>query len=283
MDTNPSLVQEGRKKLASSIPVVLIHDGGGSTFGYYTLGDLQPERELWAIHNPDFKRSRPYPMTMEEMAQNYIYLIQSSGIRGPIYLGGKQRSSPFHSASTFSILLPPSGTDFRTGWSLGGLLSVVIANLLSKSTTPVSFSLAGILLIESPFHRPWREIPPVRTVDFSHLPVHAKNCLNGCNEMLKEWAMPSTGPKGWLPRAVLIRSVERVPTGPGESSELPARVDVCRDDKILGWGHIGQEFIINTLDVESNHYNIFAMDKVMRRSFGHNMTTYFCAPLIIIR
>lgn len=81
--------------------------------------------------------------------------------------------------------------------------------------------------------------------------------------MLKEWGMPSTGPDGWLPRAVLIRSTERVPAGPGESEELPARVDVCRDDKILGWGEIGQDFIIDTLDVESSHYTIFAMDKVM--------------------
>ena len=55
--------------------------------------------------------------------------------------------------------------------------------------------------------------------------------------------------------------------GPGESVELPARVDLCRDDKILGWGLIGQEFIIGTLDVESNHYNIFAIDKVGWRSF----------------
>lgn len=96
MDTNPALVQEGRRKLASAIPLVLIHDGGGTTFGYYTLGDLTPERELWAIHNPDFKRSRPYPLTMEEMAKNYINLIQSSGIKGPIYLGGEQSVGVFH-------------------------------------------------------------------------------------------------------------------------------------------------------------------------------------------
>lgn len=81
-------------------------------------------------------------------------------------------------------------------------------------------------------------------------------------QMLKEWSTPTTGPKGWLPPAVLIRSTERVAAGLGVSDELPARVDLCRDDKILGWGLMGQEFIIGTLDVKSNHYNIFDMDKV---------------------
>lgn len=80
--------------------------------------------------------------------------------------------------------------------------------------------------------------------------------------MLEEWSMPTMGPEGWLPPAVLIRSTQRMVAGDGESNELPARVDLLRDDKILGWGLIGQEFIIGTLDVESNHYNIFDMDKV---------------------
>ncbi|KFY94514.1 hypothetical protein V500_03196 [Pseudogymnoascus sp. VKM F-4518 (FW-2643)] len=242
MDENPALVQEARNRPASSIPVVLIHDGGGTAFGYYLLGELHPARELWAIHNPDYNSRTPYPLTMEEMARNYIQLIEKSGIRGPIYLGG---------------------------WSLGGLLSVVIANEISKSTT-FSFSLAGLLLIESPFYRPKSECPPVRTVDFSHLPAHIKNCLSSCMVMLGEWSMPTTGPEGWLPPAVLIRSTERMVAGPGESSELPARVDLCRDDKILGWGLIGQDFIIGTLDVESNHYNIFAIDKIEEVTWAIN-------------
>jgi pimeloyl-ACP methyl ester carboxylesterase len=89
MDTNPSLVQEARNRPASSIPLVLIHDGGGTTFGYYLLGELHPARELWAIHNPNYKSSRPYPKTMEEIARDYIRMIESSGIHGPIYLGGE--------------------------------------------------------------------------------------------------------------------------------------------------------------------------------------------------
>ncbi|KFX95304.1 hypothetical protein V490_03935 [Pseudogymnoascus sp. VKM F-3557] len=243
MDTNPSLVQEARNRPASSIPLVLIHDGGGTTFGYYLLGELHPARELWAIHNPNYKSSRPYPKTMQEIARDYIRMIESSGIHGPIYLGG---------------------------WSLGGLLSAVIANELSKSTAPVSFSLAGLLLIESPFHRPHADCPPVRTLNFAHLPQHVSNCLNGCTDMLKEWAMPTTGPEGWLPRAVLIRSTQRVEAGAGESSALPARIDLSRDDKILWWGHIGQDFIIETIDVESNHYNIFAMNKIEEVTWAIN-------------
>lgn len=105
MNENPALVQEARNRPASSIPVVLIHDGGGDTFGYYLLGELHPARELWAIHNPDFNSSTPYPLTMEKMAQNYIQLIESSGIRGPIYLGGEHHASAFHPVFTISVMI----------------------------------------------------------------------------------------------------------------------------------------------------------------------------------
>lgn len=103
MDENPALVQEARNRPASSIPVVLIHDGGGTIFGYYLLGELHPARELWAIYNPDHDSAKPYPLTMEEMARSYIQLIETSGIRGPIYLGGKPRDM------TISSRLRPFG------------------------------------------------------------------------------------------------------------------------------------------------------------------------------
>lgn len=80
--------------------------------------------------------------------------------------------------------------------------------------------------------------------------------------MLKDWSMTTTGPEGWLPPAVLIRSTQRMPADARQPSDLPTRVDLRRDDKLLGWGAMGQDFIIGTIDVESNHYNIFAMDKV---------------------
>lgn len=111
MDENPSLVQEARNRRASSIPVVLIHDGGGTAFGYYILGELHPARELWAIRNPDYNRSKPYSMTMEEMARNYIRMIESSGIRGPIYLGGEHcdRTPPSH--LVLSVIIQPTDTN----------------------------------------------------------------------------------------------------------------------------------------------------------------------------
>lgn len=106
MNENPALVQEARNRRASSIPVVLIHDGGGQIFGYYILDELRPARELWAIYNPDYDRKEPYPLTMEEMARNYIQLIESSGIRGPIYLGGEHRAPAlFHPNFAFSVIL----------------------------------------------------------------------------------------------------------------------------------------------------------------------------------
>lgn len=68
-------------------PLILIHDGGGTTFGYFSLGSLH--RDVWAIHNPHFFTAEPWEGGMEEMARYYIGLIESAGIEGSVLLGGR--------------------------------------------------------------------------------------------------------------------------------------------------------------------------------------------------
>ena len=67
-------------------PLVLIHDGGGTTFAYFFLGQMG--RDVWAIYNPNYWNKKKWT-DMDEMARHYIVLIRNAGIRGPIILGGE--------------------------------------------------------------------------------------------------------------------------------------------------------------------------------------------------
>lgn len=68
------------------LPLVLIHDGGGTTFSYFVLGSLA--RDVWAIHNPKFFDGLPWEGGMDEMAKKYLDLIAGE-LSGPIMLGGE--------------------------------------------------------------------------------------------------------------------------------------------------------------------------------------------------
>ena len=88
LDQNPLLVQYapvGNRR--TSPPLILIHDGGGTTFAYFSLGNL--DREVWALHNPHYFTAEPWEGGMEAMAHHYIRLIQDAGFTGEILLGGK--------------------------------------------------------------------------------------------------------------------------------------------------------------------------------------------------
>lgn len=85
---NPTQVQftPPHKRVNPPPPLVLIHDGGGTTFSYFILGDLH--REVWAIHDPRHWNSTPWEGGIDEMAHHYIDLMQAEGISGTILLGG---------------------------------------------------------------------------------------------------------------------------------------------------------------------------------------------------
>ncbi len=90
---NPTKVQglPPHKRFSKPAPIVLIHDGGGTTFSYFIIGNLQ--REVWAIHNPNYWTADLWEGGMDEMARHYIALMKDAGISGPIILGGKSRTS----------------------------------------------------------------------------------------------------------------------------------------------------------------------------------------------
>lgn len=90
---NPIKVQisPAYKRANPSPPLVLIHDGGGTTFGYFMLGNLY--RDVWAIHNPHFFDGGAFAGGMDEMARLYIGFMNDAGIKGNILLGGTCRIS----------------------------------------------------------------------------------------------------------------------------------------------------------------------------------------------
>ncbi|KAK5999256.1 putative thioesterase gloN [Cladobotryum mycophilum] len=107
-----------------AMPLILIHDGGGTCFSYRLLGQLG--RAVYTIENPRFQSGRPWKGGIQEMAEVYVELIRCMRSKGTL--------------PTESFLLG--------GWSLGGLISLQIAKLLEGDD---ELRVAGILMIDSVF------------------------------------------------------------------------------------------------------------------------------------
>jgi hypothetical protein len=84
---NPSKLQPAPPCLPRKTPLILIHDGGGTVFGYFFLGSLG--REVWALHDPHYWESEPWEGGIDEQAETYLDMMRKAGIQGDVYLGGK--------------------------------------------------------------------------------------------------------------------------------------------------------------------------------------------------
>ena len=87
LDKNPTQIQRASKTQAENPPLVLIHDGGGTIFGYFALGSLN--RDVYAISNPRFDSGARWEGGMDEMARTYIKFLEKADIKQPFVLGGK--------------------------------------------------------------------------------------------------------------------------------------------------------------------------------------------------
>ncbi|KAI6784865.1 uncharacterized protein J7T54_007959 [Emericellopsis cladophorae] len=287
---NPSKPQSAPG--TTNLPLVLIHDGGGTSFAYFLLGEL--ERDVWAIHDPNYWQGKTWPGGMDEMARHYIVLMHNAGIRGKILLGG---------------------------WSLGGLLSMTIAHLLADDPT-APFSVAGTVLIDTPYHVPNAETG-VRDPDMSNLPKLIQKSLQNCEIYLEHWRVPtfsgpahggkpvrlrglpgepelqpgqylhtpvegepkvkqgqkyeflesSAKPLAPAPPGVLLRGLRRSETKSGQTEECT--IDIFRDDELLGWGGRYPDFIKATYDIESAHFDIFDQLDEKKASLHHSTLRCF--------
>lgn len=67
-------------------PLVLIHDGGGTTASYHTLSNL--DRDIYGIENPLYHASKPWKGGIRAMARAYSALVELELGRTAVLLGG---------------------------------------------------------------------------------------------------------------------------------------------------------------------------------------------------
>ncbi|KAL2864982.1 Alpha/Beta hydrolase protein [Aspergillus lucknowensis] len=250
---------------SSHAPLVLIHDGGGTIFSYCLLGDLH--RDVWAIHNPKYFTAEPWEGGVDEMARHYIELMKNAGIKGKILLGG---------------------------WSLGGLISLEIAHKLAAAAaedpSACELSVAGLVLIDSAYHIPWSKLQgPNPEPELGPIPELIRKSFDNCSGLLDNWELPTWGdPAGdtdqvrykfvcedWRtvesgrhhatvtaspPPALLLRCTNPVPTKEPD----PCRVDLFRDEPLLGWDGRYPDFIKAVVEIDAHHFNVFELSKVVQ-------------------
>lgn len=87
LDSTKDVLIVQHPKQAKGAPLFLIHDGGGTIFSYYFLGDLG--RTVYGIPNPRFGSDEPiWENGIPEMARAYAQLIRSKVAAGDILVGG---------------------------------------------------------------------------------------------------------------------------------------------------------------------------------------------------
>ena len=92
MTLNPSLIQPGPSLGGRGMtPLVLFHDGGGTTISYHYLGELG--RRVYGIEDPRFLSCRPWRGGIKEMSSVYANLIRSVVPSGNVILGGEYPSA----------------------------------------------------------------------------------------------------------------------------------------------------------------------------------------------
>lgn len=229
MDQNPALVQTAPLSKQGAAPLILIHDGGGTTFSYHCLKSLH--RTVYTIHNPRFYSGRVWAGGITAMAKVYVEMIRSVvPLGGSWILGGKFRAplsrqtlsedlvrpkafaslEPWNSPYFFFFLFFVNSTRVRwrksceqtnisanihRGWSLGGLISLEIASLLSQTA---NLDLLGLIMIDSicprALNHPTQNIVPHRPFTSPHCKPEIgfliSNQLKASAKLVQDWVMP---------------------------------------------------------------------------------------------
>ena len=146
---NPEIIQD--KPQSESLPMVLIHDGGGTALAYRLLGDLG--RTLLGIHNPGIKDGKGV-IGIRHAADQYASYI---------------RRWLHHSSSLHSKVLVG-------GWSMGGTIAVTLASAHPDL-------VAGVVLLDPPPPG----ISPMTAVEAGFLiPTENSRSTMGFNKLVRE-------------------------------------------------------------------------------------------------
>lgn len=79
-------IQISAHRSANAAPLILFHDGGGTVFSYYLLGDLN--RNVYGIADPFFATANSWTGGVREMAEAYASSIWDKFTQRPLLLGG---------------------------------------------------------------------------------------------------------------------------------------------------------------------------------------------------
>ncbi|KAI1319974.1 alpha/beta-hydrolase [Xylariaceae sp. FL0255] len=241
---NPALIYEGPPTPwldRPPAPLILLHDGGGTTFNYHCLYPIG--RTVYAIHNAHLDEGGYWESGISGMATHYIQLIET--------------------------ILPKGGDIVLGGWSLGGHLSLEVAwQLLNRpigSTRP-KYKVLGMVFIDSVYPKSLTALRKVALTDkpivkspeeLQAMTLKEKVDLNMTHArmMIGRWDMPDWQSRKFeLPPTILLRAKEYV-----EESGTNF-VDYERGFRLLGWdGYLGDggAWIKEVVDIDGHHFNIF--------------------------
>lgn len=145
---NPEMIQD--KPHSDSLPMVLIHDGGGTALAYRLLGDLG--RTLLGIHNPGIKEGKGIA-GIRHAADQYASYI---------------RHWLTHSSTHSKVLVG--------GWSMGGTIAIALASAHPDL-------VAGVVLLDPPAPG----TTPMRAAEAEFLiPRESSRSTMGFNKLVRE-------------------------------------------------------------------------------------------------
>ncbi|OAX81539.1 hypothetical protein ACJ72_04118 [Emergomyces africanus] len=258
------LIQHAPPGQEKATPLILIHDGGGTTVSYYYLDHL--DRAVYGIQNPRLYSGEPWDHGLPEMARVYADLILSVVPSGPLLLGG---------------------------WSLGGLLSLEVANILLKIS---AVCIVGMVMVDSIYPLAFSQ---AKSNVIGPQPVFSKDtrpetrrlvsqCMKLAQYMADNWIPPvwhgcrdlgltlrraelekelslndpktPTEPKTNLlsiPKTILLRCDDYVPVSRPDIPDAVCRVDIVRELPALGWEKYPNHFTPTVLNIPGHHFNVF--------------------------
>jgi len=236
-------------------PLVLIHDGGGTTYSYYFL-DL-PGRPVYGLANPHFHSGERWHGGLSEMGRHYAKLIRD-------------------------VVLPDGGPVILGGWSLGGLLSLEVARVLADDA---GIRVLGIIMIDSVCTLPppegWGDLPaPIvaRKIEWGDTArpetrAAVERCFVEATWMVRDWKPPAwetkiddvgekeKGKAGGapipVPTTILLRARDRVPL---EGAMMT--IDLYRHDRNLGWDAYRKDLFHRVVDIPGHHFGIFVLENL---------------------